>query len=199
MENITYCVEKMPALNYGDRFYMVQHNPAGKSCVGYESWFEARCPACGGRRKITGIGADRKTYECDCPICASRNNHWGNTIRLRQWTVAEYIVHEITLSGPEYRSKYGKTSFPPMHAGARGFAIYGRDTVRTYTGHKTIDADPAAIELGESNNIDQYIFTSRKDAEVLLGRLQDHDRRLLEEFNEKYGTNHEYPYGAKAR
>lgn len=39
-----------------------------------------------------------------------------------------------------------------------------------------------------------YIYRDRKDAEKLLRRLAERDRKAVEEYNRKYGTDYSYPW-----
>lgn len=191
MGMITYEIDECPTFGYGDRFYKVEEYPAsGRS--GHE--FSTKCPVCGGKKRLTVKGQDEKDYDIACPEC-QYGFRGGNKIYLRHWTVVRYTVHEHAITGPKYKSKYDRGKPVPSIV-VRGFCPFGDSNLYANAPKGSVDMDVSKLKLDDyGSKHNGYTFSSRDKARVLLKALQDIDRKKLAEFNERYGTDYEYPYG----
>ena len=193
--------EKMVILKHnlpfwlGDRFYKVE--PAGpyntKGCTLYSS----TCPSCNDTRKIKYKEHNGEEYEAECQVCKRSYVSWGNTIRLKEWEVHEYFVYRLSARGSTFVTDYknGKCRIESMELIA--FHRSADDFIETSVPLVNSMADPAfdnenMMQIMEQN--DRFAFRTKKNAEKYRQMLIDLDKEKLREFNEKYRTNHEYPY-----
>ena len=174
-------------VTYGDIYYVVKSDD--------RETFSTRCPSCGDSRKISYKGVDEQEYVTDCPVCCSNSNKWGNNITLRKYVIWDYIVYKVELLGPESKGAYGKGKIPPVQMNLFNMTAFQK------TGNSYNDICTVHVPIWKSSwdNIpkdldDERCFTKKKDAEELRKLLIERDKKLLAEFNEKYGTDFEYPY-----
>ena len=170
---------------YKDKFYKVYS-------FGYCQTFNPTCPACGYTRKITYMGKDGVERECNCPVCVG-HNRYDNLLRLNNYEVREFTVSRIEITGPDSMSGIkDKNTFPKIDI--YGFSNKGHG----YGGQlrTSVDARWINVPLEETENVnsDHYTFLDKKDAERYVDYLKERDRKILAEFNEKYGTGFKYPY-----
>ena len=171
-------------VGYGETLYTIE--------IDDHETFSAMCPSCGDNRKISYKGVDGQDYEADCPVCNSRNG-WGNHITLSKYIVWDYTVYKVELIGPDSKMAYSKGQTPPMsinHMSAfhkKGNGYSNMCTINVPTRQSRWDNFPKDLD-------DERYFTKKKDAEKLRQMLVERDKKLLAEFNEKYGTDFEYPY-----
>lgn len=171
-------------VTYGYIYYMVERDN--------RKYFSARCPSCGDSRKISYKGVDGQDYEADCPVCNSRNG-WGNHITIHRYIIWDYTVYKVELLGSDSKRAYSKGQVPPMH-------IYHMSAFhKTGNGYNNMYTMDVPTQQSSWDNIpkdldDSRCFTKKKDAEELRKLLIERDKKLLAEFNEKYGTDFEYPY-----
>ena len=179
-EDVTYPV------TYGDTFYTVERTDC--------EIFSSNCPSCGDSREITYKGVDGQDYVTSCPVCNSRNG-WGNQIILHKYVIWDYTVYKVELLGPDSKRAYSKDQVPPMrifrmsafHKTGKGYNDMCTMNVPTWPWRFSWDNIPKNLD-------DKRYFTKKKDAEKLRKLLIERDKKLLAEFNEKYGKDFEYPY-----
>ena len=171
-------------VTYGDTYYAVE--------IDDRETFNTRCPSCGDSRKISYKGMDGQNYEADCPVCNSRNG-WGNHITLCKYIIWDYTVYKVELIGPETKTAYNKNQVPPMrinHMSAfhkTGNRFTNMCTMTVPTWQSNWDNIPECLD-------NKRYFTKKKDAEKLRKILIERDKKLLAEFNKKYGTDFKYPF-----
>ncbi len=194
-------LNQKPLFWLGDRFFKVEEN---KNIYrsGSRIEFVSKCPSCNDTKKIKYIGCDGNEYEAECPLCAgSIYKGAGNRIKLIKWEVHEYIVYGISGHGSTTVSSYkheiaymdslSLTAFCKTGRGMDDYAETHVPFVENVVDPEINTADMSAIE---ERRVYDYVFKKKKDAEKLCEMLKDYDRTRLEKFNEKYGTNHKYPY-----
>lgn len=190
--NIT--LQQKPVFWLGDKFYKVEE-------VG-ETTFSTKCPSCNGTREIVYKGYDGKDYTCECPICKKSGfgYGYGDKIEIVNWDIHEYIVYKINAQGPETVSAYKDGTGYIGSMSLTAFCKVGRcmnDYIQTdvsLTGINT-DLDISEIDINTTYfNSSRYTFRKKSDAKKLLDVLVERDKKRLKEFNEKFGTDYEYPY-----
>lgn len=190
LESINNAVNNHP-IQYGDRLYVVRRRLSSSGGVRIDS----PCPVCGGKRKI-----NYKGYELDCTYC-SKSGFSNDYIYLYDYELYEYIVNGIKVfcSGDYTKKSFGKSiKMPRVGVGStEAFCKYGRsfddvDDLTIYNGD---------IYQGETANFDcdndlgkVFIFRDKKTAREMLSLVHDAQRKMLHDFNEKYGTDHTYPF-----
>ena len=190
LEAINNAVDNHP-IQYGDRLYVVRRRLPNSSGVRIDS----SCPVCDGKKKI-----NYKGYELDCTYC-SRRGFSNNYIDLYDYKLYEYIVNKIKVlcSGNYTKKSFGKNvEMPRVDVGpTEAFCKYGKsfydvDDLTIYNGD---------IYQGETVNFDcdkdrckVFIFRDKKTAREMLSLVHDAQRKMLHDFNEKFGTDHTYPF-----
>lgn len=192
----------------GDRIYKVQpvHDIQNAQLS-----LRQICPECGDKRVVTYRGQNGQDYEIECPLCSRSHSPSGyrlvgNDLTIYHYEVAEYIIRKALIAGPETMSAY-KDNVSPCYSisSLEAFHKYGRalDDIDTCT-VPVIQCSQVDKNVNEIYNIDDpyffagwhvdYIYRDRKDAEKLLKRLVERDKKAVEEYNGKYGTNYRYPW-----
>ena len=194
----------------GKRLYLVSSTRAD----GYSHIFTEPCPSCNNTRTIKYIGYDKKEYETECPFCRNKaTTSYENKLELYRYSLDEYIINELTISGTELKSDYVGEKIPELRiwkVGAfckfgRGCSDVERHTVELY---KIVDItleEWKCMEEGKWNEqlIDKTVtdylknyrfFTDKRVAEAVIKRAIEIDKKRLAEFNAKFGTNHVYPW-----
>ncbi len=188
IHNINFSIiDENIQFGYGDRVYIVEPDPRDKPVILY-----AKCPACNDKRYITYKGYDEVERETNCPLCFSGTG--SNHIVMRNWTINEYITYEFVLAGPDSKNAYKNIS-PMRIKDIKAFYRYGRNNSDISYAHlrsAITDQNPAKIKSYDSGQT--YCYHKKEDAKALMKAFVEHDKQLLKEFNEKYGTNHEYPF-----
>lgn len=195
-------LSKEPKLWFGDRIFKVEPFITGRSYYteDRETTFKSVCPCCGDMKTIKIKGQDGESYEATCPLCStSSGRHDRDTTRITvyNWTVNEYIINEITAQGTETVSDYKNGSALVKALELRAFHRFGRcadayitTKISTFFGN----INPEKVNLEYYSTQSDYAFTTKKAAEKLCAELKAYDKQRLEEFNKKFGTDHEYPY-----
>lgn len=192
----------------GDRIYKVQpvHDIQNAQLS-----LRQICPECGDKRVVTYRGQNGQDYEIECPLCSHSHSPSGyrlvgNDLTIYHYEVAEYIIRKALIAGPETMSAYKDNASPCYSISSlEAFHKYGRalDDIDTCT-VPVIQCSQVDKNVNEIYNIDDphflagwhidYIYRDRKDAEKLLKRLVERDKKAVEEYNGKYGTNYSYPW-----
>lgn len=196
----------------GDRIYQVQpvHNDQN-----VQLRLRQICPECGDKRVVIYRGRNEQEYEIECPLCSStthssyRNSPYrkvDNDLTIYHYEVAEYIIRKAEIAGPETMSAYKDNASPCYSISTlKAFHRFGRslDDIDTCT-VPVVQCSKVDQSVNEIYNIDDphslagwnidYIYRDRKDAEKLLRRLVERDKKAVEEYNRKYGTNYRYPW-----
>ncbi len=191
----------------GDRIYKVQ--PV-HDIQNAQLRLRQICPECGDKRVVTYRGQNGQEYEIKCPLCSSNTNspcrNVDNDLTIYHYEVAEYIIRKAEIAGPETMSAYKDNASPCYSINSlTAFHRFGRsfDDIDTCT-VPVVQCSKVDKNVNEIYNIDDphslagwhidYIYRDRKDAEKLLKRLVERDRKAVEEYNGKYGTNYSYPW-----
>lgn len=180
---------------FGKRAYMIR--VGGSRFAEHSLAFRTACPVCDDTNKVVLRG-----YELRCPYCQDPRNAQdpaNNTcVRVKHYMVDEYIVNEITLKGPDTKNAYGpggpKPGKEPRVAQIYGFCRTGNgyDDFKTAVIPSVIDPDMDRATKRYDPNAAAY--TTRAKAQAVCDALNAAEKQKLIEFNEKYGTSHEYPW-----
>lgn len=186
----------------GDKFYKVSR-PFSNA----EVRFSATCPCCQNKRTIKANGVNGAEYEVDCPVCVDKQKpHYQSairSIRVTNWEIQEYIVHQVELENDAVISSIEKDFARYIKLSA--FRKYGRcsqdytieQVPTSETNHIDANLDDLAADMEniyKYSRVSEYIFRNKKDAKKFLQLVKNYDRKRLEEFNRKFNTVHEYPF-----
>lgn len=118
----------------------------------------------------------------------------------------EHLDKATEIAGPETMSAYKDNASPCYSISSlTAFHRFGRssDDIDTCT-VPVVQCSQVDKNVDDIYNIDDphsltgwnidYIYRDRKDAEKLLRRLAERDRKAVEEYNRKYGTDYSYPW-----
>lgn len=186
----------VPALaDFGKKIYVVK---AGNNDCKY---FTEKCPVCVGTKEIEVRG-----FKMKCPYCSNPYNSgpFGKTaerIRIQNYVVEEYVVHELVLSGPDRKNAYSQSQKTyedrPRVSKIRAFqrTANGYNNV-TYmdvpTDDRLVDPDPKRVV--SAGTWESYVFTRKPLAETVCGLLMKAECEKLDDFNKEHGTAHAFPF-----
>ncbi len=173
MNSITihFCRD-LPDVTIGTRLYAVVKTPRTSVAV-----FRGGCPICDDTKTITVRG---KKYSC--PECTGMHAT-ASTIALTPYTVAEYIVNGLEVTGDNHKSLFpekGNHFFSNVQYSA--FNRYGRASSDYSIAHLT------------PWSIGREYFLTKKEAEEECRKKHDAQKKILDAFNEAHGTHYEYPF-----
>jgi len=196
MQIKTVKISEDKLLWFGGHFFKVEK--AAKENSQLE--FHPRCPSCDNTRKITYKGFDGNEYTCTCPICSGEIGRvYRNYIKLNNWEVHEYIVHDIKLCGP-CQVSISKDNYFADYVTMEAFHKFGRCadnyiTTKVPSNKAFIDPDLSKIDLTLSKTyVYDYIFTNKKNALELCRMFKEFDKKRLEDFNKTFKTDYNYPF-----
>lgn len=173
MNSITlYFSRDLPDVKIGTRLYAVVKAQRTSGAV-----FRGGCPICDDTKKITVRGKEFPCPECTGTYAAA------SAIALTPYTVAEYIVNGLEVTGGEQKSLFpekGNHFFSNVYYSA--FNRYGRAS-----------SDYSIVHLTPWS-IGREYFLTKKEAEEECRKKHDEQKKKLEEFNEAHGTHYEYPF-----
>lgn len=172
---------------YGQKLYVIKCDKHRNMRI-----FKDKCPVCRGTHKIEYNG-----YSLRCPQCEDR---YQKEIMVRNYIVAEYVLNgfkiipsdAIACQGGEASSAdealpsivwhgYSSLSYEPLEVEKLRFNKNSLDER---------DLDTIDIRTNQSG----AAFRDKESAQKFCEQLHNRQRKALEEFNEKYGTAHEYPF-----
>lgn len=179
----------------GKKVFVIETKAMGDSTV-----FTEKCPVCDDTRKVTIRG-----FEFKCPHCMSGGFAVGaagaTTVRIKKYHVEEYIVHQITLAGPDTKKSYGSGAkscddYPSVkEIGAFQRTANGYANVRTISvtrDNRFIDPKPS--DAADPDRLSSFYFTKKSLAEEVQRLLMEKEKQKLDRFNKEHNTNHAFPY-----
>lgn len=188
--------ETLP-IRYGQKLYVVSCR-APHHYGNATKTLHVTCPVCGDTGVVIHNG-----YELKCSYCRDNARNAENRLELVDYKIHEYIVNEldIRLRGEEKKGGYGNDGFdmPWISCKAKAFYKYGR----SYEDVMNIDVPKDIMEEGVRDrdslrtSIDRralFVFYNKEAAEETLNQIQMIQQEKLDAFNDKFGTNHPYPF-----
>lgn len=151
--------------------------------------FNTKCPICDGTGEVT---IKEKIF--DCPNCCGRSvtgiREDNTSIRLYDYTVVEWIIDRAVIKGPITKSSYGKKNKSDSDLPTIDWSGYSKTSNQKYSiTHKDFDKD-----LLESKNPSYKAFLNKSEALKACSELHNEQRKALDNFNKKNGTEYEYPF-----
>ena len=183
----TASVDTMVPVWLGDKVYTVEEDQRGVQS------YNPMCPACSNTRVIKAKGDDGSEYEVECPLCKrSSYSHTGNYLRLGHIIINEYIVNKVALGTPDTKKLYKGGAIPRI-------AITSMSAFNSTESCKNIPLYSSAFihsldDLPEPSGRTYGYFLTKKEAEKAVEVYTERDKKKLRDFNEKYGTDYEYPW-----
>ncbi len=187
---LEFVVRGEPLFYYGQKLFAIYPTNSKR-------FFEP-CPVCDDSQKVK-----IRDFEFECPACRRNSTYSGerikNDIVLSDYKIIEYIVNEVEIKGPNYKSAFsGETeyfdlpfaSFKAFERSGNGYNNVSSKNVS----NSSFSIDPSEDTVVESECISGYFFTKKKFAMDAIKPLKERDRSLLKQFNEEHGTNYEYPF-----
>ena len=158
--------------------------------------FQEKCPICDGIKSI-----DIKGWNVKCPLCQSNElSHSMVSISLAKYVVSEYIINRFEISGPTYKNAYSgegllrRCNLPNIRW--FGFAKHGNGyndvQSREFSEYDLRGSDPEKADI--IHGADGACFLSPTDALRYCKRLHERQKEMLDLFNAKHGTSHQYPW-----
>jgi len=164
-----------------------------------------KCSVCKGTGEVTLEGLDLQ-----CPRCHGSGEDDGVSLTLYNYEPNEYIINEIIIKGPFEKAAYKedgslpKEVIPETHYS--GFAVTHRAVAYNAASKKIHNVSSRHFYAAQfkSNHIDkgahptyhnsQSWFTDISEAREYIRMLHELQKKLLNAFNLKHGTDYEYPF-----
>lgn len=176
-------VDKKPELQYGQTIYVIEPDPTKLNPSEYLSF--GKCPVCDDKKKISYRG-----YEIECSYCRQVSTKY---IILTKYVLSKYFVNRFRFSGPDFVSSI--RSHLPKIEDFCAFTRWGKgyDDIRVREIYPD-DLDPSDDKVCKYGEDDVFVFTSKNAAEHALELVIEKQKKLLDEFNKKYGTDYVFPF-----
>lgn len=169
-------------------------------CVGIRGHanFNAPCPVCGGTKTINVKG-----FDIPCGYCSISNNKRKDLqyLVLRDYSVDEYIINKITLSGSETKSEYKDGGYPKLSVCELTGFCKRKSPYTTvlyknfsYLDKSFVDRVVTPEKVAELYDHFDGVYTARSLCDRVCNVFHDYQRELLREFNDVHHTSHEYPF-----
>ena len=167
-------------------------------CVGVRGHanFNALCPICEGKGIINVKG-----FDIPCGYCSISSNKRNDLqyLMLRDYSVDEYIINKITLSGSETKSEYKDGGYPKLFVSElMGFCKRPYTAVLyknfSYLDEAFVDRVVTPEKVAELYDHFDGVYTTRSLCNKVCNVFHDYQRELLRQFNEAQHTSYEYPF-----
>lgn len=176
---------------YGCKVYRVEAAHWGRQEI-----FQEKCPICDGVKTV-----DIKGWNVKCPLCQSNDLRYSMvSISLTKYVVSEYIINHFEINGPPYKNAYSgeghlkRGNLPTIQW--YGFAKYGNSyneiQRRSFNEYDLLKNDPEKADI--IHGASGACFLSYAEASRYCKRLHERQNEMLDSFNAKHGTRHQYPW-----
>ena len=159
------------------------------------TFFREACTICNDTKKITIKG-----YQCDCPMCCSKNAEDNrNILRLYNPVILEYIINELKITGALEKGWYRNTDTHLYDVSYSAFHKTGKDMQSIKTRVFTLNDLNQRVPTPEEVKAFRFFecgntFTEKIGADIFLDKIHSIQNDILMEFNREHNTHYRYPF-----